>query len=156
MNRPGPFPDFSVPISALQGELNRLIEHYWPIRPPGAAGPSAERPSATWTPAVDLYETADEVVLLADLPGVNPSGIDLTVDGRLLTLRGEKPPGTAEGPASSDLTRERSFGPFHRQITLPSEVNADGVRANVHSGVLEVHLPKTESARSRTIPIQPA
>src|SRR5690348_10326570 len=103
---PGPFRDFVVPLSSLQHELNRLIEHYWPVRPTTAGG-GGERPSAAWTPDVDLYETADEVVLLADLPGVDPGSIELTVDGRLLTLRGEKPPGLTEGPAGTDQFRER-------------------------------------------------
>jgi HSP20 family protein len=158
MVRPGsPLRDFSAPLNALQGEFNRLVENYWPAWAPGPHHVASEdRPAGAWIPAVDVYETADELVVLADLPGVHPSAIQLSVDGRVLTLRGEKPAPGGPSKAESDQLRERRFGPFLRHITLPTEVNVDAVRADFRLGVLEVRLPKAEEARTRRIPIQPS
>jgi HSP20 family protein len=140
----------------LQGELNRIVEHYWPAWAPNLPFTSSEeRSQVAWVPAVDLYETGDEVVIEADLPGVDPGAIDLTVDGRVLTLRGEKP-GCAGGEGSARGVRERRFGPFLRQVMLPSEVEITAVNAQARNGVLTVRLPKSETARVRQVPIQPA
>lgn len=151
MVRPGTFRrEFSVPLSALQGELNRLLEHYWPAWV--TAG--GERPAIVWEPAVDLFETGDEVVVLADLPGVEPAAVDLTVDGRSLFLRGERIADYPDGARPSGSIRERPVGAFLRQVTLPSDVNVDAVHAEFKSGVLHVRLPKVEAAKVRSIPIQ--
>jgi HSP20 family protein len=153
MVRPGSsLRDLATPITALQGELNRLIEQYWP---PWAPGAPQDRPGAVWAPLIDLYETADDVVLLADLPGVDPSAIDLTVDGQILTLRGERASSAMPGDPGAGARRERPAGSFLRQVTLPSPVDADAVQASFQNGVLEVKLRKTESARARQIPIRP-
>jgi HSP20 family protein len=154
MARPGSSkPD---PLASLQGELNRLVEHYWPAWAPNFPfSASDERAAVAWVPAVDLYETGDEVVIEADLPGVDPGAIDLTVDGRVLTLRGEKPE-SGPGEGSARALRERRFGTFMRQVMLPSEVDITAVKAQSKNGVLTVRLPKAETARVRQVPIQPA
>ncbi len=156
MNRPSSWRrELSTPLHALQGELNRLFEEYWTPTGLGAAAsaPMDLVPSA-WNPRVDLYETHEGFVLLADLPGVEPSSIDLSVTGNVLTLRGEKVTNElAEGHAQ---TREREAGAFHRQVTLSSGVNFDAVQAETHNGVLRVSLPKQEAAKPRTIPIVPS
>ena len=147
--------ELTTPLHALQGELNRLFEEYWTPTGLGAAAsaPMDLVPSA-WNPRVDVYETNEGFVLLADLPGVEPSSIDLSVTGNVLTLRGEK--ATNELPEGHAQTREREAGTFHRQVTLSSEVNFDAVQAESHNGVLKVTLPKQEAARPRTIPIVPS
>lgn len=144
--------DFAAPLNALQTELNRLIENYWPPWAPGAPG---ERPASDWSPSVDVYETAESVIVVVDVPGVEPATIDLSVDGQILTLRGERPGPAAEAATSGTIVRERPCGSFHRQVTLPSPVDIDKVQADARHGVLHVKLPKTESARTRHIPIQP-
>jgi HSP20 family protein len=102
---------------------------------------------------VDVIETPQEVILLAELPGVEPSSIDLSVTGNVLSLRGEKR--GSEIPEGSGAVRERVYGAFHRQIGLPGEVNFEGVQAEARDGVLKIRLPKQEEARRRTIPIRP-
>jgi len=145
--------EFSVPLHALQNELNRIFEGYWN---PGRVGPVQPPPTdlepAAWTPAVDVIETPQEIIIMAELPGVDPSSIDLSVTGNVLSLRGEKR--ANDLPEGSGGVRERLFGPFHRQISLPVEVNFEGVQAEARDGVLKVRLPKQEEARRRTIPIQ--
>src|SRR5215211_7716571 len=83
--------DLSTPLHAIQGELNRLLEEYWS---PTGLGSTASAPMdlvpSAWNPRVDVFETPEGFVLLADLPGVEPSSIDLSVTGNILTLRGEK------------------------------------------------------------------
>jgi HSP20 family protein len=156
MVRPPHLPrEFAVPINVIQGELTRLIDQYWPNNP---LGPRTEGSQVDWVPAIDLFETGEEVVLLADLPGVEPSTVDLTIDGLVLTLGGEKRSGADEARAGAGPRpiRERRFGHFQRKVTLPAAVNVDAVEAALHNGVLTVRLPKAETAKVRTIPIQPA
>src|SRR3954452_6481212 len=119
--------EFSAPLHALQNELNRLFEEYWnPARVgPGQVPPTDLEPAA-WTPVIDVIETPHEVVVMAELPGVDPSSIDLSVTGNVLSLRGEKRAG--EFSEGTGAVRERQFGPFHRQVSLPGEVNFDGVQ----------------------------
>ncbi len=145
--------ELAVPLHALQGELNRLFEEYWdPERPaPGAAPTDLETPA--WAPPVDLDETPHELVLRVDLPGVDPTGVDLSLTGTELTIRGEKLAATPEGAA--EKLRERPAGAFVRHVTLPEHVDFDGVQAECKHGVLTVRLPKQQSARPRTIPVRP-
>lgn len=147
--------ELTTPLHALQGELNRLFEEYWAPTGMGeaASAPMDLVPSA-WNPRVDVYETNEGFVLLADLPGVEPSSIDLSVTGNVLTLRGDKV--ASELPEGHAQTREREAGAFHRQLTLSSEVNFDAVQAESRNGVLKVTLPKQEAAKPRTIPIVPS
>ncbi|WP_435019370.1 Hsp20/alpha crystallin family protein [Tundrisphaera sp. TA3] len=157
MIRPGLWRrEFSVPLQTLQGELNRLIEGYWQSQG-GPASPEAgvePDPSSAWTPAIDLVETPTEVILVADLPGVDPTSIDLSLTGSVLSLRGEKAAFDVADP--QDRTRERPSGPFHRQIVLTDEVEFDLVQAESKNGVLTVRLPRRVAAKPRSIPIQTA
>ncbi|MDR3633036.1 MAG: Hsp20/alpha crystallin family protein [Isosphaeraceae bacterium] len=144
--------DWNTTLNGLQHELNRLFEEYVnPHLPPGAA-PTDIEPTA-WSPAIDLLETPEEIILLADLPGVDPSRIELSVTGTVLDLRGEKP--ATDVPGGRPSVQERLTGTFHRQVTLSAEVNFDAAQAEAHNGVLKVRLPKQEAAKPRTIPIQP-
>jgi HSP20 family protein len=155
MIRPGLWRrEFTVPLQTLQGELNRLIEGYW--QPPGASPASApvDLTPSVWTPAIDLFETPSELILVVDLPGVDPSSIDLSLTGSVLSLRGEK---AASGVAEPhERIRERSSGAFQRQIALTEEVDFDSVQAEAKNGVLTVRLPKQVAAKPRTIPVQAA
>jgi HSP20 family protein len=155
MIRPGIWRrELTVPLQSLQSELNRLFEEYWQ---PGPGHPAPTAPtdldSSSWTPAVDLHETPTEIVMMVDLPGVEPSTIDLSLTGNVLSLRGEK--AAPEVAGGHNRVRERSAGSFHRQVTLTEAVDFDRVHAEARNGVLVVRLPKQEAARPRTIPIQP-
>ncbi len=154
MLRPGNWRrEFALPIQTIQGELNRLIEEYW--QAPAMAGPPSaptDLASPAWTPSIDLYETATEMVLVVDLPGVDPASIDLSLTGNVLSLRGEKAASAVED--GHKRARERLSGSFHRRITLTESVDFDRVQAKAKDGVLTVRLPKQETAKARTITIQ--
>jgi len=156
MIRPGIWRrELAVPLQSLQGELNRLFEEYWqPNGPAGAAPEPTDIASPVWTPALDLFETPAELVLMVDLPGVNPASIDLSLTGNVLSLKGDKP--AVEVPGGHGRSRERPLGSFHRQVTLTEAVDFDRVHAEAKDGVLTVRLPKQEAAKARTITIQPA
>jgi HSP20 family protein len=147
--------DLAAPLHAIQNELNRMFEEYWnPTRPGASPPPPTDLEPAGWSPAIDVFETPTELVLVAELPGVDPSSIDLSVTGNVLSLRGEKPADeVAEGAGT---VRERQFGTFHRQVVLPNEVNFEEAQAQAKNGVLRVRLPKREAARPRTIPVKTA
>ncbi len=156
MIRPGTWRrELTVPLQSLQSELNRLFEEYWqPQAGASASSQPTDLATAVWTPAIDLTETPTELVLVVDLPGVDPSAIDLSLTGNVLSLRGEKV--AADVPDGHNRVRERPVGSFHRQVTLTEAVDFDRVQAEAKNGVLTVRLPKQEAARPRTIPIQPA
>ncbi len=154
MARFGPWRrELTTPLFALQSELNRLFDEYVsPTRftAPGQSTPMDLEP-ASWNPAIDLVETADAYVVTADVPGVDPSTIDLSVTGNVLTLRGVKP--DEHGAEASGPLRERAFGPFHRQVVLSGAVDFEAAQADARNGVLKVKLPKREAAKPRTIPV---
>jgi len=144
--------DATAPLQTLQGELNRLFEEYW--SPGRAASAPTDLETPAWSPPIDLAETPGEFWLRVDLPGVDPAGVDLSLTGMVLTLRGEKP--AVSTPGSHDRARERAAGMFVRQVTLPVHVEFDRVEAECKDGVLTVRLPKESQARPRAIPIRPS
>lgn len=101
---------------------------------------------------VDMYETDDEVVVEATLPGVKPEEIDVKVTGNVLTIKGERKEEKREERASY-VCRERSYGSFHRAVTLPAEVDVDKATAEFEHGVLTLSLPKSETVKPKSIKI---
>jgi len=100
---------------------------------------------------VDLFRDGDQYVLSADLPGIDPSSVDLDVDGQLLTIRAER-----RAPASEQvkwLAHERPYGNYMRQFTLGNGVDAEKITANYEHGVLSVIIPMAERAKPRKIRI---
>lgn len=147
--------EFSAPLHVIQSELNRLFEEYWnPARLGQAPSSPMDLEPTGWSPAIDVFETAEEIVLIAELPGVDPASIDLSLTGNVLSLRGVKV--ADDIPGSLRPFRERQFGAFHRQLTLSEDVNFDAAQAEARNGVLRVRLPKQEAAKPRTIPVQSA
>ncbi len=145
--------ELSPAIHSLQSEFNRLFEEFWnqnvTVAPSGM--PPTDLQEASWVPAVDLHETPTELILQADLPGVDPATIDLSLTGPVLSIRGEKTL-TAPNPGDVKLS-ERASGVFLRQIALTDEVDFEKVQAEARNGVLTVRLPKREAVKPRTIPI---
>ena len=145
----------SGPIEILQHELNRLLEDYLlPRRYRGAESPPTDLEPKGWSPAVDVYETPEEMLVVVDIPGVDPATVDLAVTGNVLSLRGVKEPGDLPEPLIQ--IRERCFGAFHRQLMLPNEVDFDKAQAAANQGVLTIRLPKRTADKPRTIPIRPS
>lgn len=106
-------------------------------------------------PAMNLYDSGDSYYLTAELPGVEPGEIDLTIAGETLTLRGER---TRPDGASDDSYRrqERPFGRWSRSVTLPERVHHSGVVARFAHGILTITLPKDADSRPRQITVATA
>ncbi|WP_210506881.1 Hsp20/alpha crystallin family protein [Naasia sp. SYSU D00057] len=109
------------------------------------------RRASTAVMPVDLYREGDHFVLTADLPGVDPGSVDISVDGQTLTLRAERTVGAAEGVQW--LLRERPDASFVRQFTLGDGIDVEHISANYENGVLSVVIPMAERVKPRKIQI---
>lgn len=132
---------------SLREAMDRLFEESF-VRPFG--GP---RLRSEGTLALDVYETDNDIVVKASVPGVKPKDIDITVTGNTLTIKGETKEET-EKEEGNYLYRERRYGNFQRTISLPVEVEADKADASFENGVLTLHLPKVEQAKPKQIAIK--
>ena len=108
-----------------------------------------------WAPAVDLVDRKDEIVLRADLPGLDEKDIEVTVQDGALTIRGERKEEREEKKEDFHYG-ERSYGAFTRTLMLPAGVERHGVKATFTKGVLEVHLPKAKEAKETKIEVKAA
>jgi HSP20 family protein len=118
-------------------DFDRLFEN-------GLRPSSREPRSGAWTPGVDIVENEKEIVLRADLPGVDEKDIDVQVEDGTLTLKAERK--FEKESKDGDYHRvERAYGSFHRSFSLPENVDADNVAATYKKGVLAVTLPKVET-----------
>ena len=105
-----------------------------------------------FTPLVDIIETGEEFIFQADLPGVKAGDVDVSYENGVLTIEGKVQP---RQPAEQGYVwREYGVGHFYRQFSLGTPINPDGIRAELKSGVLELHVPKAESAKTRRIEIK--
>lgn len=137
------------PLSPLRREMDRLFEDFfgdWDLDP-FKGFHRAE------TPKVDVAETEKEVKITADLPGIDPKDVDISMSGNVLAIRGERR--EEKEDKGKDYHRvERWSGSFHRAITMPCEVNVDKVEATFKKGVLTVTLPKTAKAKRKGITVK--
>lgn len=104
-------------------------------------------------PEIDLSEDKDNFVVKADLPGIKKEELDIKVEGRVLTVKGERKE-EKETKEKSYFSSERFYGAFTRMIELPAEVKADQVKASYKDGVLEIMLPKAEGAKAKHITVE--
>jgi HSP20 family protein len=133
-------------VPRLQDEINRLF---------GSARESdSSSATAMWIPLVDIHEYANRFELHVDLPGVDPSTVNLTLDGGILTLSGDRPlPARKDGEEPQGRRIERGYGQFHRRFVLPDTVDSEKVNAAGNHGVLTVTIPKTPKSMPRKIQI---
>ena len=109
----------------------------------------------SWLPPVDVFDGKDEVVLKADLPGVDPNAVDVEIDENVLTLRGERKV-DFQSDAEHFYRIERPSGNFERSIALPQGVRADQVEATFDDGILTIRVPKADEVKPKHIPIMVA
>jgi HSP20 family protein len=142
MTRWEPFRGFA----SLQDQVNRLFEDRF------TRGRTDESDLATWARAVDICETEDELLVKADLPGMDEKDIDIRIESNTLTIRGER---TFANDVSRDnyLRLERAYGPFTRSFSLPNTVNVDAIHAEYGNGVLTVHMAKHEESKPKQVKI---
>jgi HSP20 family protein len=107
-----------------------------------------------WAPRVDVEETEKEIVVKADLPGVNPKDVDLNVDGGVLTIRGEKKEEKEEKKKEYHRV-ERFVGQFYREIPLPAGTDPSQITATSAQGVIAITVPKKPEAQPKKIAIKP-
>jgi HSP20 family protein len=135
-------------VSRLRREMDRLWEDFF------GPGPRALRPwSEAWIPAVDVAEAANKVTVKAEVPGLDPKEIDISLVGDLLTIKGEKKSEREEKKENYQLV-ERSYGSFSRAIRLPAAVDADKIEARYDQGVLTVTCPKKKGVKPKAITIK--
>ncbi len=108
-----------------------------------------------WAPAVDMIDHKEEIVLRADLPGLDEKDIEVTVQDGTLTVRGERKE-EKEEKKEDYYYSERTYGAFTRTLMLPTGVDPDKVKATFSKGVLEVHLPKAKEAEGKKIEVKAA
>lgn len=136
-------------LISLQERMNRLFEDSLLRSQTGEEGLML----GAWSPAVDIYEQPDKIVLRADVPGVQSDQIHLKVENNTLTLWGER-------RSEKDIEKEnyhrveRQYGTFVRSFSLPASVESEAIRAENRDGVLEITLPKLEGSKPKDIKIQ--
>jgi HSP20 family protein len=109
--------------------------------------------TSQWVPRVDIKEEADRFVIFADLPGVDPNGIEVQMDKGILSIKGERSTGASEDGARFSRV-ERAHGVFYRRFALPDSANPEGVTAAGKHGVLEITIPKRPETTPRRIQVQ--
>jgi HSP20 family protein len=135
-------------MNRLQGDIDRVLENRIRGLDDTSAGAVAD-----WTPAVDIREESDRFVLDADIPGINPEDLEITMEGGVLTLRGHR--NTHAREETNGYRRvERVSGSFYRRFTLPDTADSEAIEAHFNQGVLEVSIPKLAKVQPRRIDIK--
>lgn len=139
-------------LDRLRGEVDTLFDRFF--RDPWGTSLLDRAAGLTgWFPRVDLAESEDQVTVSAELPGVDPKDVEISVIGNTLTIRGEKQQEKEEKRRNYHYT-ERQYGSFHRSIDLPGSVDPDHVEATYKNGMLTVSMAKHPEAKPKKIPVK--
>jgi HSP20 family protein len=126
--------------------FDRRMRPWWPERWFGSEAPMTG-------PALDVYEDKDDLVVKAELPGLDKDNVEVDLTDHTLIIKGEKKK-EEEAKEENYYRSERSYGTFVRTLQLPKDVQADKVKASFKNGILEVRMPKTEEAKAKEIKVQ--
>ncbi|MEE8264596.1 MAG: Hsp20/alpha crystallin family protein [Gammaproteobacteria bacterium] len=137
-------------LNQFQKEVNRLFESRLGDL---QEGDSSSIVTSGWRPAVDIKEEENRFVILADVPGIDPKDIEVTMEDGVLTLKGERSTQTEEEREGYKRI-ERARGTFYRRFSLPDSADAEGIKAKGKDGVLEIAIPKHERVQPRRIAVQ--
>ena len=130
-------------IMTLRDKMNRLFDDT-------VKGEESDMFGSTWAPSVDIYETENELVLNAEIPGINQEDIEVKIEDNTLTLRGERK--FEEETKEENYHRiERSYGSFFRSFSLPHYIDQEKINAEHDNGVLRIHMPKKPELKPRSI-----
>ena len=135
----------------LRNTISGIFDDFFSGKPMIAARHLQSDSAIGWGPAVDVRESEEEIVVYADLPGVEKDDIQLEVKEHTLVLTGKRR--QLSGAEDGWLRREAPYGQFFRAFSLTADVKANQVTANFKSGVLEIHLPKAEEAKPHRVKI---
>lgn len=141
----GPFRELGRMERDMEDLFSRFLRE-WPV-------PRWGGEARGWAPAVDMIDRKDEVILRADLPGLEQKDIEVRVDQGVLSIRGERKE-EKEVKEQDYYYSERWAGSFARSLALPPGVEAEKIRAMFKNGVLEVHLPKSKEAKGKKVEIK--
>jgi len=135
-------------LEAIQNAMNRMFESSltrWGDRDVGLL-------EGAWSPAIDIYDSKDSIVVKADIPGMTKDEIEVSVHGDTLVIKGEKKQ-EQEEKGKDYIRAERFYGAFNRVVSLPAAVDASKVNATYKNGVLELVMPKKEEAKPKQLKI---
>ncbi len=135
----------TLPALGVTRDLNRILDD--------VIGAPVAR---TWQPDVDVRETAEALIIEADLPGLAPADIEVKAEQHVLSISGSRTRARATSGQERLTLTERAWGTFRRSFQLPREVDAARIEASFANGVLMLRIPKTPAARPRTIEVKPA
>lgn len=138
-----PFKD----LVTLRERMNRLFEDAFSAR-----GEEKDLMASTWSPSIDIYETENAIVLSAELPGVDEKNLEIKVENKSLSIKGERKL-EKETKEENYHRIERSYGSFYRSFTVPNNVNLDKIEAEHENGVLKITMPKKPELKPKTIKI---
>jgi HSP20 family protein len=143
MKKWDPFRD----LMSIQDRMNQLFNETVAIRE------GEEFCRGSWSPPVDIYETGNDVVLKAEIPGISQDEIDIKIEDNTLVLKGER---KFEKKSEDEkyYRIERSYGNFVRSFTLPNSVDQEGVKATYEAGVLKIVMPKKQEKTPKSIRVQ--
>lgn len=133
-------------VDSFRREMDRMFEDFF------GKEPNAGESSLSWYPSVDIKETKDEFVLMAEVPGMSKDDIKINISENTLTIKGEKKEEKKEDDHNYHRV-ERRYGTFQRSFTLPTQIKGDKVKAAYKDGVLTITMPKKEEVKPKEIPI---
>lgn len=131
----------------LREKMNRLFDDTVTAR-----GEDKDMITSSWSPAVDIYETENELVLSAEVPGIDEKDIEIKIDDGTLSIRGERK-FEKETKEENYHRIERAYGSFFRSFSLPNYIDQEGIRAEHEDGVLKIHMPKRAESKPKTVKI---
>jgi HSP20 family protein len=134
-------------LTSFRREMDRLWDRFFSERP------ALDMLEKGWEPTMDITETKSDLIVKAELPGIDPKEIDISLTGDTLTIKGEKQQ-EKEEKEENYYRIERSYGIFSRTIKLPVSVQNDKIKASYQHGVLKITLPKSEEAKQKQIKIK--
>jgi len=141
--------DWINDVNMMRQEMGRLLDHFAGVKPP-----MVRFLPTIWEPAVDLYETDDELVVMVEVAGVTESDLQITVDRNIFTIRGDRQKILKGSKTGVYHQMEISSGPFERSIALPEAVDAEKAMATYENGLVEVVLPKVKKVRTARVDIK--
>ena len=140
----------SVPatLDRLRDEFDRALQNWW------TDNGEFEELGADWQPSVDISETEDALEVKAELPGIRPEDVDISVTDDRLTIQGQRKE-EKETKEKAVHRTERRYGSFYRSIALPAGTNAEQVSAVSENGVITITLPKAPEAKAKRVSVKP-
>jgi HSP20 family protein len=134
-------------LITMREKMNRLFEEAFPYR-----GEKKELVASNWTPAVDIYEKENALVLTTEVPGLNDKDIEIKIEDNTLTLKGERK-FEKETKEENYHRLERSYGSFSRSFTLPHYIDEDKIKAEYENGILKITMPKKAELKAKKVKV---